>query len=70
MAEDAPNRVLLKLSGEALMGDLPFGIDPAMLDTIAGELKAVQGMGIEVAIVVGAGGGTRRGRNTQRARIA
>src|SRR3972149_5343169 len=55
MAEDAPKRVLLKLSGEALMGDLPFGIDPAMLDTIAGELKAVQGMGIEVAIVVGAG---------------
>ncbi|HLB26974.1 MAG TPA: UMP kinase [Dehalococcoidia bacterium] len=55
MAQDAPKRVLLKLSGEALMGDLPFGIDPAMLDTIAGELKAVQGMGIEVAIVVGAG---------------
>ena len=55
MAEDAPKRVLLKLSGEALMGDLPFGIDPAMLDTIAGQLKAVQGMGIEVAIVVGAG---------------
>src|SRR3972149_3671394 len=55
MAEDAPKRVLLKLSGEALMGDLPFGIDPAMLDTIAGQLKAVQSMGIEVAIVVGAG---------------
>src|SRR3990170_567776 len=55
MAEDAPKRVLLKLSGEALMGDLPYGIDPAMLDTIAGQLKAVQGMGIEVAIVVGAG---------------
>ena len=55
MAEDAPKRVLLKLSGEALMGDLPYGIDPAMLDAIAGQLKAVQGMGIEVAIVVGAG---------------
>src|SRR4030067_812176 len=55
MAQDAHKRVLLKLSGEALMGDLPFGIDPAMLDTIAGQLKAVQGMGIEVAIVVGAG---------------
>jgi len=55
MAEDAPKRVLLKLSGEALMGDLPYGIDPAMLDTIAGQLKAVQSMGIEVAIVVGAG---------------
>ena len=55
MAEDAPKRVLLKLSGEALMGDLPYGIDPAMLDAIAGQLKAVQNMGIEVAIVVGAG---------------
>ncbi len=55
MAEDAPKRVLLKLSGEALMGDLPYGIDPAMLDAIAGQLKAVQSMGIEVAIVVGAG---------------
>src|SRR3990172_7193081 len=55
MAEDAPKRVLLKLSGEALMGDLPYGIDPAMLNAIAGQLKAVQGMGIEVAIVVGAG---------------
>jgi len=37
------------------MGDLPYGIDPGMLDTIAGQLKAVQSMGIEVAIVVGAG---------------
>src|SRR3990170_4798414 len=55
MAEDAPKRVLLKLSGEALMGDLPYGIDPAMLDAIAGQLKAVQSMGIEVAVVVGAG---------------
>jgi len=55
MAEDAPKRVLLKLSGEALMGDLPYGIDPAMLDTIAGQLRAVQEMGMEVAIVVGAG---------------
>jgi len=55
MAEDAPKRVLLKLSGEALMGDLPYGIDPAMLDTIAGQLKAVQQMNIEIAIVVGGG---------------
>src|SRR3990167_1161765 len=37
------------------MGDLPYGIDTAMLDAIAGQLKAVQSMGIEVAIVVGAG---------------
>ena len=39
MPEDAPKRVLLKLSGEALMGDLPYGIDSAMLNTIAGQLK-------------------------------
>jgi uridylate kinase len=55
MAEDAPKRVLLKLSGEALMGDLPYGIDPPILDTIAGQLKAVQEMHIQVAIVVGGG---------------
>jgi uridylate kinase len=48
-------RILLKLSGEALQGDLPYGIDPAMLDVIAGQLKKVQGMGTEVAIVVGGG---------------
>ncbi len=48
-------RILLKLSGEALQGDLPYGIDPGMLDTIAGELKKVQELGIEVAIVVGGG---------------
>jgi uridylate kinase len=55
VADDAPKRVLLKLSGEALMGDLPYGIDPDMLDTIAGQLKAVQDMGVQIAIVVGGG---------------
>ena len=48
-------RILLKLSGEALQGDLPYGIEPSVLDTIASELKAVQQMGTEVAIVVGGG---------------
>lgn len=48
-------RILLKLSGEALQGDLSYGIDAAMLDSIAGELQAVQEMGVEVAIVVGGG---------------
>jgi uridylate kinase len=53
---DGPyKRILLKLSGEALQGDLPYGIDPVMLNTIAGQLKAVQEMGLEVAIVVGGG---------------
>jgi uridylate kinase len=48
-------RILLKLSGEALQGDLSYGIDPLMLNTIAGELGAVQEMGVQVAIVVGGG---------------
>ena len=48
-------RILLKLSGEALQGDLPYGIDPGVLDMIASELKAVQEMGTQVAIVVGGG---------------
>jgi uridylate kinase len=55
MAQDAPKRVLLKLSGEALMGDRPYGIDPPMLDSIAGQLKAVQEMHVQIAIVVGGG---------------
>src|SRR3989304_6422939 len=52
---DAYKRILLKRSGDALQGELPYGIDPAMLNTIAAQLKAVQEMGIEVAIVVGGG---------------
>src|SRR3989454_7077426 len=56
MTEERPyKRILLKLSGEALQGDLPYGIDATMLDTISRQLKAVQAMGIEVAIVVGGG---------------
>src|SRR5216117_1880040 len=56
MTADPPfHRILLKLSGEALQGDLPYGIEPVMLDTIASELKSVQELGIEVAIVVGGG---------------
>lgn len=48
-------RVLLKLSGEALMGDVGYGIDPKILDSLAVQLKAVSDDGIEVAIVVGGG---------------
>jgi len=55
MAQDAPKRVLLKLSGEALMGDRPYGIDPPMLDTIAGQLTAVKPMDLQIPIVVGGG---------------
>jgi uridylate kinase len=49
------NRILLKLSGEALMGDLPFGADPDRIAAIAGEVKRVADRGVEIAIVVGGG---------------
>ena len=48
-------RVLLKVSGEALMGDKPYGIDPKMLARIAKDVAAVRNMGVEVALVVGGG---------------
>ena len=48
-------RILLKLSGEALMGDQSFGISPDMLAYVAAEVQAVQAMGVEMAIVVGGG---------------
>lgn len=48
-------RVLLKLSGEALMGDAGYGIDPNVLDRIAEQIGVVQAAGIEVAVVVGGG---------------
>ena len=49
------NRVLLKLSGEALMGDRQYGIDPKRLAEYASEIKSVTEKGIEVAIVIGGG---------------
>jgi uridylate kinase len=48
-------RVLLKLSGEALMGDGEFGIDPATLENIAQQLKRIVASGTQVGIVVGGG---------------
>ncbi len=48
-------RILLKLSGEALMGDLEFGTDPARLRAIAGQIADVSGRGVQIAVVVGAG---------------
>ncbi|MEE9322101.1 MAG: UMP kinase [Granulosicoccus sp.] len=49
------NRILLKISGEALMGDMDYGIDPAYIRRIAAEVKAVSDTGVEVAMVVGGG---------------
>jgi uridylate kinase len=48
-------RILLKLSGEALMGDLEYGTDPAQIERIAAQLGDVRAKGVEVAVVVGAG---------------
>jgi uridylate kinase len=55
MGEMKYKRVLLKLSGEALMGQQQFGIDPIILEQYANEIKSVTEMGIEVAIVIGGG---------------
>jgi len=48
-------RILLKLSGEALMGDLAYGTDPAQIERIANQMREVRNQGVDVAIVVGAG---------------
>src|SRR5690625_7793738 len=48
-------RILLKLSGEALMGSKEFGIDHEMLLHYAEEIKSIQRMGVEVAVVIGGG---------------
>ncbi len=54
-SDPAFRRLLLKLSGEALMGDLEFGTDPGVLHTVAAQIARVHERGIELAIVVGAG---------------
>jgi uridylate kinase len=53
--EPAFKRVLLKLSGEALMGDLEYGTDPERVRAVAAQIAAVRARGVEMAIVVGAG---------------
>ena len=55
-------RVLLKLSGESLMGERNFGIDPLMLEQYAKEIKQITNVGVQVAIVIG-GGNIYRGMN-------
>ena len=49
------NRILLKLSGEALMGDADFGIDPKILDRIAVEVGQLVGLGVQIGMVIGGG---------------
>jgi len=48
-------RVLLKISGEALMGNREYGLDPEIVDRVAGEVKSVVGMGVQVCLVIGGG---------------
>ncbi len=48
-------RVLLKVSGEALMGEQSFGIDPGMLSRVASEIKAVTDLSVQVCLVIGGG---------------
>jgi len=55
MADSAFNRILLKLSGEALMGPLEYGTDPAQVERISHQVHDISERGVEVALVVGAG---------------
>jgi uridylate kinase len=53
--EPAYKRILLKLSGEALMGDQHYGVDPAVATQIAREIGEIQAMGVQTAVVIGGG---------------
>ncbi len=55
MSRPAYTRVLLKLSGEALMGDQGYGVDPAVVTRIAEEVAEIRALGVQVAIVIGGG---------------
>ena len=55
MAAPAYKRVLLKLSGEALLGDRSYGIDPLVANQIAGDVADVRKLGVEIAVVIGGG---------------
>jgi uridylate kinase len=61
MSSPKYKRVVLKLSGEALAGETSFGINPAVIKSIAGQVKEIAELGVEVAVVVG-GGNIWRGK--------
>ena len=48
-------RILLKLSGEALLGEQAYGVDPNVIEAVALEVKEVSALGVEVALVIGGG---------------
>ena len=54
-AKSKYKRILLKLSGEALLGDEDYGIDPVIIGRIAGEIQEVLNTGVQIAIVIGGG---------------
>ncbi len=56
------SRILLKLSGESLLGDSKYGIDPKMLEQYAQDIKDITDLGVQVAVVIG-GGNIYRGMN-------
>ena len=58
------NRILLKISGEALKGETPFGIDPQTVKAIANQIKQAHDLGVEIGIVVG-GGNIWRGKTAE-----
>ena len=64
--KSAYRRILLKLSGEALMGDEGFGIDPKVLERMAQEIKEIVELGVEVGLVIG-GGNLFRGEGLAKA---
>jgi uridylate kinase len=55
MAKPLYRRILLKLSGEALLGNEPYGIDSTVIEEIADETREIQRLGVEIAIVIGGG---------------
>ena len=60
------SRILVKLSGEALLGEADYGIDPAVIRRVAGEIQEIATLGVQVAIVIG-GGNIFRGAGLARA---
>jgi len=63
--EPAYKRILLKLSGESLIGNLPYGIDFATTRSIAEEIKEIHDLGVEIAIMIGGGNIFRGIRGTE-----
>ena len=66
MADNKYRRVLLKISGEALLGEQQFGIDPKPVEMIADEIRSIYERGVEIAVVVGGGNIFRGMKNSAR----